>query len=226
MARNVFISREVDAQSIFLQKVLAAGARVHGESLLQFTLLPFDNLPIVDWIFFYSKTAVRFFFQTLADRPLPSCRYAAIGPRTAAVLSAHVSAVDFVGNGQPSTTAMRFVACAKGERVLFPRARQSRQSVQKQLQQDIEVVDLVIYDNQIRQDIALPRADILVFTSPLNAKAYFQYRPYATGQQLVAIGTTTADALRQLGMSDVHVAATPSELGLADAVLKLLSTDL
>lgn len=221
MATKIFISRNLTAENIFLQRLSTTDVQVHGESLLQFTLIPFAQVPKVDWIFFYSKTAVRFFFQQLSSPP-PSFQYAAIGERTATFLKKYIQKIDFIGNGQPAETAQHFSAYAQGERVLFPRARRSRKSIQTLLEKEIEVVDLVIYDNQVRTDIELPDFDILVFTSPLNVQAYFQSKNYQSHQKIVAIGNTTAGALRELGLRHIYIAKIPSEMGLAETVLSLL----
>ncbi|MCB0580815.1 MAG: uroporphyrinogen-III synthase, partial [Phaeodactylibacter sp.] len=42
------------------------------------------------------------------------------------------------------------------------------------------------------------------------------------GQSVVAIGRTTAEALRRLGVEEVAVAEEPSEEGLAEVVVSLL----
>ncbi|MFK7937051.1 MAG: uroporphyrinogen-III synthase [Saprospiraceae bacterium] len=224
MAKSVFISRELSADSVFLQKISATGATVHGESLLKFRIIPFLTLPTVDWIFFYSKTAVRFFFQQIEKSDYPNCHYAAIGERTAATLKKYVDQIDFIGNGNPPITASNFLAFAKGQRVLFPRAQRSRKSVQTLLEKKIEVVDLVIYDNQMRTDIELGDFDILVFTSPLNARAYFKNKSLRANQSVIAIGVTTANTLHKIGLTHIYIATTPSESGLAESVLKLIAT--
>lgn len=85
---------------------------------------------------------------------------------------------------------------------------------------DYECLHFPIYDNRPLANPPHSKADVLVFTSPLNAEAYFSKHPLEPGQQVVAIGDTTGAALRQLGIAGISVAAQPSERGLADAVLK------
>ena len=62
MTKTVFISRDLDEYSAFTALLHAAGWQVRGLSLVTLTALPFDEIPEVDWIFFASKNAVRFFF--------------------------------------------------------------------------------------------------------------------------------------------------------------------
>jgi uroporphyrinogen-III synthase len=60
---------------------------------------------------------------------------------------------------------------------------------------------------------------VLVFTSPLNATAYFARHAPQPGQHTVAIGQPTAAALEACGLARVAVAAAPTEAELARAVL-------
>ena len=222
MPVKIFISRDLTADSVFTKILAATNCEIHGESLMEFTAVPFAPPPPVDWIFFYSKNAVRFFF-THASGNFAATKFAALGERTAATLQHYVPVVNFTGNGKPPEVANDFRILAQYQRVLFPRARQSRRSVQRQLTEQIEVVDLVVYDNQIRKNINLPEFDILVFTSPLNVRAYFNVCKYKKGQQLVAIGNTTAAALEIPEQVEVCVAEEASELGLARVVKEILA---
>jgi uroporphyrinogen-III synthase len=58
--------------------------------------------------------------------------------------------------------------------------------------------------------------EVLVFTSPMNGEAYFGLHALLAGQRVVAIGPTTAEALKQF---DPAVATSPTEEALARAVL-------
>jgi uroporphyrinogen-III synthase len=224
MQSNVFISRELTAASVFLQLVQAADFRVIGESLVAFKAIPFSTLPEVDWVFFYSQQAVRFFFQPLRQVGLPlQARLAALGSGTAQALQNEGYQADFTGTGNPPQTANYFLPLAKQQKVLFPRAAHSRQSVQQLLEKDVQVVDLIVYENTLRTDFELPVCDWLVFTSPLNARAYFAKYEWKPTQQVVAIGTTTAQTLQLLGIPNVQIAEEPSETALAQCVLKSLS---
>lgn len=219
---SVFITRPLLPDSPFRRLLEAAGCRVSGRSLIRFTGRSFGPLPAVDWVFFYSKKAVRYFFLGLEERreqlPAP-VRIAALGPGTGEALRERGLAVDFTGDGEPAATAAAFLAAAAGQRVLFPRAAHSRRSVQERLAGRLTDIDLVVYDNEPLTDLQLPAADIWVFTSPLNARAFFAEKKWEPRWQAVAIGRTTAEALRSLGLASVVVAEAPSEDGMAEAVL-------
>ena len=63
--KKIFISKKLDSSSIFKTKLENAGFEVWGESLLQLELIPFEKIPSVDWIFFYSQNGVQFFFNQI-----------------------------------------------------------------------------------------------------------------------------------------------------------------
>lgn len=211
----------MNPDSIFLQKLQAAGFEVVGESLIQFSAVRFTNLPESDWIFFYSKKAVRFFFENLQKTDLQiNAKLAALGEGTAEALEKQGFKPYFIGNGEPEATAINFLKVAINQRVLFPRAKNSRQSVQQLLQGQIEELDIVVYQNLPRQDFDIPECEWLVFTSPLNAEAYFQQYSAKSGQKILAIGETTAGALRRIGLEEIHISESPSEEALAYAILQ------
>jgi uroporphyrinogen-III synthase len=220
---TVFITRDLGPGSPFRALLEAAGWKVSGLSLVRLTPLPLPELPAADWIFFASGQAVRFFFEQLRlqSRPLPAVRWAAIGPPTAAALMGFTGRVDFTGTGDPAATAATFRALAAGQRVLFPAARQSVRSVPSLLADAIRPLFLDLYENVPLPDPPHRTDDVLVFTSPLNARAYFQRHPLQPHQQLVAIGQTTAATLRRLGMDRLTVSEEPSETVLARTVLNL-----
>ena len=198
--KRVFISREQTTDSVFSRKLSRAGFKVHGELLITITGIPFAEIPHADWIFFYSKNGVKYFFENplhslpkTGGKPIP--KLATIGPGTADFLEENYGHPHFVGDGNAKTTAELFLKRAAGKKILFPRARDSRRSVQQWIEGKAVLIDLIVYDNVPKKDFDLPDFDILVFTSPLNAKAYFSKKKWKDGQKVIAIGKTTKEAL-------------------------------
>ena len=219
MQQKVFISRELSTESIFLEQMQMIGFQVIGKSLVEFQAVPFQELPTTDWIFFYSKQSVHFFFEGLQQAGLKiAAKLATMGEGTAKALQEQLYVADFVGTGNPPHTAAAFSLLAKGQRVLFPQATQSLLSIQKLLEGKIDALDLIVYNNQPLTNFELPGCDWLVFTSPMNAAAYFAKYDLQPGQQILAIGATTARFLKQLGIEDVKTAEEPSELALAQII--------
>ncbi len=224
MTKTIFISRHLNNRS--LQGLLTSkGFSVLGESLIDFSRIPFQELPSCDWLFFYSKKGVRFFLESLIDgkHDIPKhVKCAAMGNGTAKALKAYGIELDFVGNGEPNQTAKDFLALVKNKTVVFARAKRSKQSIQLRIEQEgVRCLDLIVYDNKIRDDFDFENTfNILVFTSPLNVHAFFSKYKLKPNQQLIAIGDTTAKALNDLGYSDIKIASTPSEEALVEVLLK------
>lgn len=219
--KTIFISRDLKVNSLFRKDLEAAGFTVHGKSLLKFSAIEFTRIPRADWIFFYSKNGVKFFFKRLKQlgRAIPNVKWGAIGKGTAQILSTKTSQVDFAGNGNTLQTAMEFLEIASGQTVLFPQAAQSRQTIQRLLEDSIRAKNLIVYKNELKQRISIPDCDTLVFTSPMNVKAYFKKREKAAHQKIYAIGRTTAKTLVSMGLEDFKVSEEPSEEALVRAIL-------
>lgn len=221
MAQSVFISRDLSASSDFVRRLQAAGYAVKGFSLVLLRPLPIAEIPPADWLFFASRHAVQFFFEPNRALTGFSGKIAALGPATAAAILRYTDRVDFSGSGDPAATARAFAVVAAGQTVLFPAALHSQKSVSLALGNSIRALHLPVYENTALPDPPLLGQSVLVFTSPLNARAYFARHRLLPGQKLVAIGQTTGAALVALGFSEVKIARAASELAMADAVLSL-----
>ncbi len=231
--KRIFISRNQNDDSVFYKTLTKHGFDVHGESLINITPFPFDSVPEADWIFFYSKNGVKYFFEQLNNEIIFKNKFATIGFGTAEYLVTHAPAIhcfnrgqlplSFIGDGKAQTTAKAFLKIAKGKKILFPRAKNSQRSVQLILGNKVEAIDLIVYNNIPKKTFDLPEFYILVFTSPLNAKAYFSVKKINDNQLIIAIGNTTAAALNKFGIKKIKIAENPSEEALAKIILTHLS---
>ena len=131
--------------------------------------------------------------------------------------------VSFAGNGVAEDTAKAFSMLCRHEKVLFVRAKNSRKSLQDQLKDICEINDLVVYDNQPKSQINIPTCDLLLFTSPLNARSYYQVYPIDAAQINVAIGNTTKQALHALGVTEVYVPEEPTEASIVQLLKNLFT---
>lgn len=225
---DAFISRPLMPDSDFRSVLRAADWGVFGQSFVVLSPLVFESIPPAEWLFFSSQNAVRFFFKTVEIQKitLPDLQWAALGPSTGRMLESFTGQVDFVGTGEPRSTAQLFRRHFARHKlspgsVLFPAARRSRQSVMSLLSLDFQCAQFDIYDNQPLSNPAQRKESVLAFTSPMNAEAYFSQHPLLPKQRVIAIGGTTDRALQQLGIMETTIAAEPSERGLAEAVLSL-----
>lgn len=103
--------------------------------------------------------------------------------------------------------------------MLFPRARLSKKSIQNLVHKQLEVVDLIVYNNTIKRNFKLDHQDYLLFTSPLNAQAFLEKYSLAPSQTVVAIGSTTSTYLLKQGIHWVQTAERPEE----SAMLEILN---
>lgn len=196
---TIFITRKLKPNSPLQKWAAETGNIVTGRSLLRFAAVPFTPPENADWWFFYSARAVEFGLGGVGELPV-GVRLAAMGPGTAVALRVTAGQVDFCGDGDPGQVAEAFAEVAAGQRVFFPRARQSRLSVQTTLADRVRVLDAVCYDN-----VAVPAtepidADVFIFTSPLNVGAYLDHQVLPEGVRVLAIGPSTGAALAERGV--------------------------
>ncbi len=213
--QTLFITRSLEAGSPILDWGARNDCAVIGRSLLRFAPIKFWLPKRCDWWFFYSPRAVAFAADKLALVALPLPKLAAMGPGTARALREHAYGLtaDFVGVGGPEEVAANFGEVAAGKKVFFPRARQSRKTVQTILRDKVKVYDAVCYDNL---PVELPEfvyASIYVFTSPLNVRSYLSVHPIPSDARIIAIGPSTAQALASFGVR-AEIAEESSEQGI------------
>ena len=227
MRARVFITRPLNADSIFVGKLTVLGFQVIGASLIDFQPEPVLPVPPHDWCFFYSPRAVQFYFtrplanlKTNIERQVRA-RYGVMGEGTEEAALRYLNKVDLRGNGQPKAVADQLAEKAFDRRILFPQARNSRRSVEKHVGDAAWCLPYVVYNNVPLRHFELPPSDVLVFTSPLNVDAYFGRYELQPEQRTVAIGRTTAAALRQRRIKVHGIAKQPTEAALAAAVLKI-----
>ncbi len=193
------------------------------ESLLDFEPVAFKALPVTDWLFFYSQQGVYHFFEQWKGAPLWK-NLAAFGPKTGSMLREKGHCVSFTGDGVAENTARGFLLVGRQTKVTFIRANHSRKSLQQLLENDCLISDLVVYNNEPRNSLEIPFCNMLIFTSPLNVSSYFNQNPVRENQKIIAIGNTTLEFIRGLGIQDVAVPEHPTEEALAQLLKKYIGT--
>jgi len=214
--KSVFISRHLTSDSFFLKAMNRRNYTVHAQSLIYLTPLPFSEIPIVDWIFFSSPNAVKFFFDQNPEIN-PKVRFAAIGRTTAQTIRQYHRVCSFEGEGSDITASARlFGDMNKGSKVLFPCAENSLETVQKVLGQSVTAHNLAVYRNKELEEFELPSCQILIFTSPLNVKSYSKKYLFENAEKIIAIGKTTGAELEKIGCKSYVLPFLPDEISLAD----------
>jgi uroporphyrinogen-III synthase len=220
--KKVFITRDLKETDFFKTALEKVGFSVFGQSLIAFSKVDFTFVPECDWLFFYSKNGVKYFFESVDNQLVINKKIGTIGESTAAYLVVNFGIkANFIGTGEPLQTAKDFIQIAANKTVIFPHAKYSKQSIQQQLGKNIIAKDLIVYENKMLTGFDIIDADVLVFTSPMNVEAYFNKITLESNQKIISIGNTTAKALELIGFNDFFIAKIPSEKGLVEAILAL-----
>jgi len=217
---HIFISRSLNEESPFLE-LEKGGHTIHHESLISFSALNFECKEDINWIFFYSQNGIKYFFKK--ENYNPSIQYGVMGPQSAQyfeMITGHKP--QLVGDGNAETISQYFNTSSESQNILFVTAQNSLNSVANQLSENIIYESVKVYKNDIKTDVALPPFDVLVFTSPLNAKAYLESKKLGS-EQVFAIGSATAAFIKEkTGVTPLYCKA-PSEKNLFDLLKQYLS---
>ena len=197
---------------------------VLDEYLIDFAAEDFKIERSYDWIFFSSRNGVKFFFEHEERKKLSEAKIACMGVGTAEEVVELFGKYDFVGTGNPIDTAAEFSKLLDDHQsVLFPLAESSKKSVQKHLASSIDLGELIVYTNRIKQDVSIPKVDLVAFTSPMSVDAFnanyeFEGLPYA-----VAIGQSTAEQLAKHGFVDIFISERASEEGMLEKLGEIIA---
>jgi hydroxymethylbilane synthase len=217
---SIFITRELKADSDFLRILNAHEYQVFGQSLISFKTIPFVEIPKTNWVFFSSTQAVIHFFEQQPEI-VPSAKFGVIGKGTEMTLKQYGHRADFIG-GQADIieTGLRFAHLTNGQSILFPKAKNSLRSIQKQLGENTHLIDLDVYESIALKNTPVPETDLLIFTSPSNVDAFMEGNK-VKGQKVFAIGKSTGQKLASYGVMDYNVPHTPDEISLIEAIFSL-----
>jgi hydroxymethylbilane synthase len=216
--KKIFISSGTNDFTFFQKSLIDNGFTVHAESLIEVSAVAFTNFPKTDWIFFNSKNAARFFF---ASQPsIGDTKIAAVGIATATYIRSLGYEVSFVGEEHSTKiTAKSFAKKIQKETVLFPQSKQSLQTIAANIPQEQRFV-IDVYETVEKSDELNLDAEIVVFTSPSNVRAFLNKNSLKE-KKVVSIGSATAFALQGVELLEHHVARKPSELCILEKVYEL-----
>ena len=215
--KRIFTSRHLDDSSPI--KKIADGHQLVAKSLLQFSPIAFEA-PKADWIFFYSRNGVKYFFEQ-GNYALFPYLWACMSEGTADELSNYVTDISFVGTGNPEKITKAFKAETPSDPIsCFIRAENSLDSINSQLNRPNDF-SIPVYKNTPITEIPTQEFDILIFTSPMNVDAWLKKRTIIS-EKVIAIGNTTGNYLNSLHIKDVIVAKKPSEDSIAACLSEIV----
>lgn len=217
--KKVFISRDLEEGAYFREFLSKAGFVVEDKNLLDISGVDFDSDGQADWLFFTSRNGVKYYFEQIQYPKNNSPKIGAVNAGTAQAIRALGYQVDFEGSSACTRkTAEQFGEIAKGK-VILPQATQARGVMEKSLGQ-CDIVSLPVYSNMILENVEKIDADILVFTSPMNAQSYLQKYQPESWQKLVSIGPSTQRAIAESGYQSTESYG-PMPWDLTDVVMWL-----
>jgi hydroxymethylbilane synthase len=217
---SVLITRDLEESSFFKNTLEGNGYKVSGLSFITTQQVKIKELPQSDWIFFASSNAVEHFFSQ--EPALPAkVKFGVIGRSTEQTLKKFGRNAAFVGSvNDTKVVGKKFAKTAGTESVLFPQAKGGLRTVQQQFADASRLTDLVVYETVKKEQLSIPTADVVVFTSPSNVDSYFE-KSSIKEQKVVAIGASTEKRLREKGVSNITLPQSFDEVGLAEAVFGL-----
>lgn len=202
MSRRLFITRPLAKEAPLRLQLEAQGYEVSGHSMLRFEALPVAALPSSDWLFAYSPRGVQLFLAQQAKEALSAFKIAAVGPGTAAAWKEAGLQVDFVGDGEPESTASAFAKthCENTKpTVTFLQAENSRRSIERRLGEHVHAQRLSVYRSVIDDSATISPAEVYYLTSPLSAEAVLRQVDVTHSFDLWCVGSVTAGRVRELG---------------------------
>jgi uroporphyrinogen III methyltransferase / synthase len=202
-----------------------------------------SRLTEFDWIVFTSQNAVHFFCRRLrelgrnvASLPPPRPKVAALGTATSDRAASEGLGVDLVTRAARS--GREFVAGfsrnAQGKRILLPQSDQADGGVAERLREGgASVTTVVAYrtcmpeslNGEKLDGIRRDGADVFVFASPSAFRNFArtvgadELKRFAVNSAFVAIGPTTAQAIRETGVPVEIEAAKPNSAEIIKAMI-------
>ena len=185
-----------------------------------------------DAVAFASVTAVEAFFRRARRKPVRPHVVGAVGPATAAALAKRGWKADLIPEEATGKGLGRAFCLARGATVLLPRAEKGRPELPRLLRRAgvrLTVVTAYRTVDDSAGAALLKKAlnggtTCVTFASGSAVASARKALGLARLRRArcVAIGTTTASALRALGVVPVAVAERPDAGGLADACVRAL----
>ncbi|EFK59462.1 hydroxymethylbilane synthase [Sphingobacterium spiritivorum] len=223
---SIFISRDIDENTYFARAMAKHNIQLDARSLIR--IYPIINkldpfiLKHVDWVFFASRNGIDHFFS-LDPQLRKHTRIGVVGRGSEEALRKYDRVADFSGDDfgiHTDEIGLEFAKIANGQTVLFPRAKDSLETIQKAMSADTKIIDMPVYETVLDENVASTTAEVLIFTSPSNVEAYFIDNLIEPGQQIISIGKSTGAKIAEMGLPYV-TPYSPDEIGLTEAVFGL-----
>ena len=206
-----------------------------------------DAMGEYDWVVFTSPNGVRGFFDRFFERftdirSVGGVRFACLGPATEKALRQYHLESDLTATQNDALSLGRELMAKhdiENQKILLVTGNLNSPELSRLLMDGaMAIVDLLkVYATEEKHVAESPEAaefrrrgaDIIVFASPSAVESFLHQaaalRPDAGARQpkVVAIGDTTADALRKAGIPLAGTAAAPTAVAIRNAVIDALA---
>ena len=218
MKRSIFISRNLPADSLLLRFLNKNNYEVYQQSLIQIEPIPFKIEEEYDWIFLASSNGAKLLLSSYS--PPENTKIGAVGEATAKAVKAFGIFPDFIGKTGDMKHLGDMLARTIGTNtVLFAGAEGGSERIRSAVP-NIQRTFLPIYRTVLAGNQSIPDTSVVFLTSPSNAKSYLNSTK-SKGKVVIAIGNTTAEFLKQEGIPNVFIPASPREEDLIELLKKL-----
>jgi uroporphyrinogen-III synthase len=246
--RLVVLTRSEGRGADWKDALVEAGAAVSELPLLEIKFEPddtvlsevLDAMGEYDWVVFTSANGVRGFFDRFFERftdirSVGGVRFACLGPATEKALRQYHLDADLTATQNDALSLGRELMAkhdVENQKLLVVTGNLNTPELPRLLADGaMAIVDVIkVYATEEKSVAESPEAaefrrrgaDAIVFASPSAAASL---RPDAGARQpkAVAIGATTADALRKAGIPLAGTAAAPTAKAIRDAVVAALA---
>ncbi len=183
---------------------------------------------------FTSKKGVRGLFENLMQRKAsyalaPGLKTAVVGPGTHSELKNYGLEADYINPGKTAEDLAAFLqekAIQPGHKVLLALGNNAPDFLQENLGPKASVQRINVYktiplpvtDVKTERLIREQKADLCIFTSPSGFHNFLHIFGQTNKLKLAAIGSTTADAIREAGYDPTVIANSPSAQSLVQAI--------
>lgn len=219
---KIFVSRYLEHDSVLLDHFNKNQWSTTHMSLIEFSSIAFEK-PWADWLFFYSKKGVKYYFDQIPVQRVRSHKFACFGPGTASYLLDNYGFMpDFIGTGEKQSTADLFKDTIDDETVCFIAGQNSLRSIQEIWGDGVESSEVCVYNNRPRLSVDLGHYDVAIVTSPMNYESFVTNG--GTTNCLISIGKTTSMAIKTKTPQCVYEeSAEPSEMSILKTLLSVVS---
>lgn len=171
-------------------------------------------------MFFSSPNSVTHFIEQINLSDLSNVNWACVGVGTQQRLHQYGITAHFVGTEDTKQVAAQFKQILEDKVVLFPKAKASNRTIQKELKSS-QVLELDVYSTSLKAQPLSESFDAIVCTSPSNVEAMNAEAVFNSKAEVIAIGLATSKKLESINVKHT-VSKQPNELALAERVFSLL----